>query len=161
MSNFFAKNSVNFKYNWGNITQNYTFYNGVPKKTLFINLSPNCTAQRRQFIINGLRPYFKSDLTLVVDKVQILDSLKVMTEAFTFFVGLIGLISLILTFFLLMVATSSNIRDNIWEYGVLRSMGVTKNEGTRVFMYEAFIVVVTAGIIGVVIGISVSCLITA
>jgi ABC-type antimicrobial peptide transport system permease subunit len=84
-----------------------------------------------------------------------------MTEAFTFFVGLIGLISLILTFFLLMVATSSNIRDNIWEYGVLRSMGVTKNEGTRVFMYEAFIVVVTAGIIGVVIGISVSCLITA
>jgi len=85
----------------------------------------------------------------------------VMTEAFTFFVGLIGLISLILTFFLLMVATSSNIRDNIWEYGVLRSMGVTKNEGTRVFMYEAFIVVVTAGIIGVVIGISVSCLITA
>jgi len=84
-----------------------------------------------------------------------------MNLAFTFFVGLIGFISLILTFFLLMVATTSNIRDNIWEYGVLRSMGVTMAEGRRIFMYEAFIVIIVAGCIGMIIGIVVACLIIA
>jgi len=84
-----------------------------------------------------------------------------MNLAFTFFVGLIGFITLILTFFLLMVATTSNIKDNIWEYGVLRSMGVTLAEGKRIFMYEAFVVIIVAGLIGMVIGIVVACLITA
>ena len=129
--------------------------------TLYINLASNCTAERRQFIINGLRPFFKNEYTLVVDKIEILNGLKTMNLAFTFFVGLIGFITLILTFFLLMVATTSNIKDNIWEYGVLRSMGVTLAEGKRIFMYEAFVVIIVAGLIGMVIGIVVACLITA
>lgn len=152
---------MTYQEKWNNLTANYTFYNGVPKQTLFINLAGNCTAQRREFIINGLRPFFKSEITLVIDKIAILDGLKTMNEAFTFFVGLIGFISLMLTFFLLMVATTSNIRDNIWEYGVLRSMGVTLAEGKRIFMYEAFIVIIAAGLIGLLIGIIVACLITA
>ena len=68
---------------------------------------------------------------------------------------------MILTFFLLLVATTQNIRDNIWEYGVLRSMGVTKDEGRRIFMYEAFLVIVSAGILGILIGLVVACLVTA
>lgn len=74
---------------------------------------------------------------------------------------MIGFIALSLTFFLLMVATTSNIRDNIWEYGVLRSMGVTMAEGKRIYMYEAFVVIFAAGTIGLIIGISTSCLVTA
>jgi ABC-type lipoprotein release transport system permease subunit len=80
---------------------------------------------------------------------------------FTFIVGIIGVISLILTFFLLLVATTSNIKDNVWEYGVLRSMGITKDQGRRIFMYEAFLVIVAAGILGIMIGIIVACLVTA
>jgi ABC-type antimicrobial peptide transport system permease subunit len=83
------------------------------------------------------------------------------TAVFNFIVGIIGVISLILTFFLLLVATTQNIRDNIWEYGVLRSMGVTKDEGRRIFMYEAFLVIVSAGILGILIGLVVACLVTA
>jgi len=83
------------------------------------------------------------------------------TAVFNFIVGIIGVISLILTFFLLLVATTQNIKDNIWEYGVLRSMGVTKDEGRRIFMYEAFLVIVSAGILGILIGLVVACLVTA
>jgi hypothetical protein len=60
-----------------------------------------------------------------------------------------------------MVATTSNIRDNIWEYGVLRSMGVTKAEGSRIYMYEAFVVILAAGMIGLLVGIISACLVTA
>lgn len=74
---------------------------------------------------------------------------------------MIGIIALVLTFFLLLVATTQNIRDNIWEYGVLRSMGVTKAEGSRIFMYESFLVIFAASVIGLIIGTVVACLITA
>jgi hypothetical protein len=47
-------------------------------------------------------------------------------QVFNLFMGLIALISLTLVFFLLLVSTRQNVRDNIWEYGVLRSMGFTK-----------------------------------
>ncbi len=81
-------------------------------------------------------------------------------NAFTMIVVIIGIIALIITFFLLLVSTSHNIKDSIWEYGVLRSMGVTKAEGSRIYMYEAFLVVISAGILGCIIGVIVSTLVT-
>jgi ABC-type antimicrobial peptide transport system permease subunit len=97
----------------------------------------------------------------MVDVLSIIDSLKTVNIVFTFIVGIIGIISLILTFFLLLVATTSNIKENIWEYGVLRSMGITMAEGRKIFMYEAFLVICAAGILGILIGIIVACLVTA
>jgi ABC-type antimicrobial peptide transport system permease subunit len=75
-------------------------------------------------------------------------------------VVIIGIIALIITFFLLLVSTSHNIKDSIWEYGVLRSMGVTKTEGSRIYMYEAFLVITSAGVLGCIIGLIVSTLVT-
>jgi len=40
-------------------------------------------------------------------------------------------------------------------------MGITKDEGRRVFMYEAFLVIVAAGILGITIGTVVAALVTA
>ena len=146
---------------WNNFTANYTWTNGVPKQKLLVSLAKNCTASRRQFIINGIRALLDSELILVVDKVALLESVVTVNRSFTLLVGVIGFIALCLTFFLLMVATTSNIRDNIWEYGVLRSMGVTKAEGRRIYMYEAFVVILAAGMIGLLVGIISACLVTA
>lgn len=63
---------------------------------------------------------------VVVDVQTILNGLKGMDNSFTMIVGVIGMIALVITFFLLLISTTHNIKDNIWEYGVLRSMGVTK-----------------------------------
>jgi hypothetical protein len=40
-------------------------------------------------------------------------------------VTIVGLIALILAFFLLLISTTSNIKENVWEFGVLRAMGLT------------------------------------
>ena len=40
-------------------------------------------------------------------------------------------------------------------------MGITMKEGQRVYMYEAFLVIIAAGILGITIGVVVSCLVTA
>ena len=70
------------------------------------------------------------------------------------------MISLIIVFFVLLIATTSNVKENIWEYGVLRSVGLTKADGERIFMYEAFLVISAASILGVSIGIIVTALVT-
>jgi ABC-type antimicrobial peptide transport system permease subunit len=86
--------------------------------------------------------------------------LKSATSIFTLLIGVIGLISLVITFFLLLIATTQNIKENVWEYGVLRSVGLNMNEGHRIFMYEAFLVILSAGVLGVFIGVLVASLVT-
>lgn len=143
------------------MSNDYTYT--IPKQKLLIKYASDISDQRRQYIINGLRSLFPEGINqpIMVDVYALIESLKTINVVFTFIVGIIGVISLILTFFLLLVATTQNIKDNIWEYGVLRSMGITKAQGRRIFMYEAFLVIVSAGILGVLIGIIVACLVTA
>lgn len=154
-----SKHEDNWSYFVGN--SSYGWNDGVPKSKLYVRLSDECTTQRREFIINGLRPYLDDSFSIVFDTKSFSNSLDSANAIFTVLVGVIGIIALVLTFFLLLVATTQNIRDNIWEYGVLRSMGVTKAEGSRIFMYEAFLVIVSAAFIGLIIGTIVACLITA
>jgi len=80
---------------------------------------------------------------------------------FRLFVSIIALIALFIAFFLLMISTTANVEEAIWEYGVLRSIGVTKDQGRRIFMYEAFIVVFSAAILGFFVGLIVSTMVTA
>ena len=74
------------------------------------------------------------------------------TSIFNIFVAIIAAISLFIAFFLLLVASTQNVNDAIWEYGVLRSMGMTRNEGLRIYIYEAYIVVVSAAFLGTIVG---------
>ena len=67
-------------------------------------------------------------------------------------VYIIGAISLTIAFFLLLISTTQNVKDAIWEYGVLRACGVTMEEGQRIQMYEAYIVVISAAILGTTVG---------
>ena len=75
--------------------------------------------------------------------------------------GLIGGIALTIAFFLLLISTTQNVTDAVWEYGVLRSMGVTKAEGRRIFMYEAYVVVLSAALLGICVGILAAMVISA
>ena len=74
------------------------------------------------------------------------------TSIFNIFVAIIAAISLFIAFFLLLVASTQNVNDAIWEYGVLRSMGMTRSEGLRIYIYEAYIVVVSAAFLGTIVG---------
>lgn len=65
---------------------------------------------------------------------------------------LVGAIALVLAFFLLLISTTRNVEDNIWEYGCLRSIGLSKAEGMKSFMYEQFSVVISAIILGGLVG---------
>ena len=76
-------------------------------------------------------------------------------------VGIIGAIALFIMFYLLLISMTQNITEAVWEYGVLRSMGLTLAEGRRIYLYEAYTVVLSSFTLGCVIGIVASVLISA
>jgi len=84
---------------------------------------------------------------------DVVDNFESISNIFNIFVAIIAAISMFIAFFLLLVASTSNVNDAIWEYGVLRSMGLTKAEGMRIFVYEAYIVVISAAFLGTINGV--------
>jgi ABC-type antimicrobial peptide transport system permease subunit len=77
------------------------------------------------------------------------------------FVTIVGIVSLILAFFLLLISTTANIKENLWEFGVLRAVGLSQEQSRRVFMYEAFAVIFAALVLGIVVGLTIAITLTA
>ena len=76
---------------------------------------------------------------------------------FKIFVGIIGFIALTLAFFLLMVSTTQNVKDNVWEYGCLRAMGLTKAQGMKMFMIEQYSLILSSLFLGTTCGLLLAC----
>ena len=68
----------------------------------------------------------------------------------------LGIIALVLSFFLIWTSFYSNIRENIAEYGIMRSIGITKAQSVRIYLYEAATIILSSIIIGTFIGVVIS-----
>lgn len=147
------------KYN--DLLSQYNFTYGVPKYKIFVKLNDSISEERRDFIANGIRSYFKDDQTVLLDLQFAMKSVTSSLELFQIFVGVVGAIALCLAFFLLMVSTTQNIKENIWEYGCLRAIGLSKTQGLRVFMYEQYIVITCSLILGTLVGLILAAICTA
>lgn len=147
--------------NYRDMIGNYNFTNDIPKQKVFIKLNPDITQERREQIADGIRAYFRDDTTLLLDKKTALDSINSSLQLFQIFNGLVGGIALILAFFLLLISTTQNVRENIWEYGALRAMGYSKQQGMRAFMYEQYSVIISSLILGSFVGFVVATVVTA
>jgi ABC-type antimicrobial peptide transport system permease subunit len=73
----------------------------------------------------------------------------------------VGIIALILAFFLLLTSTNANIRDNFWELGVLKAIGLNKTQCQSMLLYEAYSTVIAAIFLGCSIGILIAFTLTA
>ncbi len=87
---------------------------------------------------------------------DIISSARQSNDMLQIFFIAIGLIALILSFFLIWISFYSNIKDNICEYGIMRAIGLTKLQSLRIYLYEAMVLILTAIVIGTFIGIVVS-----
>ena len=124
-------------------------------------MNSSISLDRRTFITNGLRSFFLDDLTFLLDSKDLHDSVAGNLGMFQIFVGIVGTIALTLSFFLLLISTTANIKENLWEFGVLRAIGLTSNQSRRVFMYEAFAVIFGALLLGIMVGLTVAITLTA
>ncbi|CAG9323306.1 unnamed protein product [Blepharisma stoltei] len=133
----------------------------IPKYYLIVKLKSGLVKADRDVVANGIRTFFTNDETTLInvgDLVEVANQTVMIMQAF-FIVT--GIVALVLAFFLLWTNFSANVRENSWEYGVLRSLGLTGKECTRLYIYESTLLTFSAVVLGTTVGISIAVLLSA
>ena len=68
------------------------------------------------------------------------------------FFHVIAVLASVLCLFTLFTTFESNVRDNAWEFGVLRAVGASAASLGRVYLYESLSVISAAVALGTVVG---------
>ena len=140
----------------------WEYYNQTsPKQRLLVKLTPGSTLAQREDVINALRTFFKSDKTVVTDTQRIIDTTMVAVNMMNLFFTSIGIVTMVMCFFILWLSFTANVHENSWEFGVLRALGVNQFQVVMVYVYEAMTVVITSLVLGTTIGIVIAASLTA
>ena len=131
-----------------------------PKQRLFIRIKAKSTLAERELVMNGLRNFLQDSTTVVLDTTDLLATTEVATWALLLFFDLIAAISCSMCFFVLWLSFTSNIKENSWEFGVLRAVGLSAAQVTRVYIYEALAIILSALVLGSFTGITVAVTLT-
>ena len=76
-----------------------------------------------------------------------------MVAPVTAYAYFLAIMVLTLAFFMMAVSWTQKMKELTWEQGVLRSIGLTKAQNNKIFYYEAFCIVISAFVSGLVVGI--------
>lgn len=95
-------------------------------------------------------------LMLIADSVGMVEDMEANLKIVDFFSLCTSIICFILGLFQLIMTVSANIKDSMWELGVLRSMGCTRTQIMRVMIYELVSNTLSAMTLGYICGIVVS-----
>ena len=92
-------------------------------------------------------------ITTITEKTK---DMKTANDILNLFFILAELMILIICFFSLMSSMTTNVLNSSKEIGVLLCMGMTRFQLYRVYVWEAFILVVSSGIVGLIVGVIVA-----
>ena len=123
----------------------------IPIKDCFIKLSADASKLQSESFINELNTILSQDITVYNTRVSN-ESTESATAKGTYVLNAVSVAAMMLCFFVLIISFESNIKDNSWEYGVLRSLGFTKALLVRVYIYEALCIVLSSAALGTTIG---------
>jgi len=101
---------------------------------------------------NQIRGILEDNTLIVVDMREIEENMATTQNIFQYFIIVLGIIAFIISFFMLIVSTTSNINENMWEFGVLRAIGLRKAQLTRIYLYEALAVFISSSLLGLLVG---------
>lgn len=76
------------------------------------------------------------------------------------FFYVVAVIAIVLCFFILWVSFDANIREHLWEFGVLRSVGMSAMQLIRSFIYESLAMIIIAATLGTAVGMTVAVTLT-
>jgi len=81
---------------------------------------------------------------------------EVATLAITYFFNITTIIAMAISFFSLMSSMFTNVYEQTKEIAILRALGMSKFSLYRIYIYEAFVLVMSSSLLGVLIGTGVS-----
>ena len=132
----------------------------LPKQRVMIAMPDGATADQRQQVSNALKSILRSDDIFVQDTQEILDSAESAIVGLTIFFNFVAILALVLAFFASWLSFTANVRENARELAVLRALGLTIHQVTRVYVYEALSVVLASFTGGAIVGMLISITLT-
>ncbi len=96
----------------------------------------------------------------VTDTIHYLELTRSTVDLLMAFFYVVAVIASLLCFFMLFTTFEANVRENLWEFGVLRALGVNSRQLLRIFVYEALGMILAAIALGTVIGLVIACTLT-
>jgi ABC-type antimicrobial peptide transport system permease subunit len=133
---------------------------GIPKQRMLITFAREVSLQEKDLFLNGLRTYFTTDQTQLTDVLSLVKTTNDAIGYLVLFSIAVGTVAIALSFFLIIVSFTANVRENSWEFGVLRAIGLNKKQIVRCYMYEALALIVSSGLLGSIVGIAVAVTLT-
>lgn len=127
-----------------------------PKVGLFIKLIDDTSKHQRSILKNNLLNFANDDSLTAFDGITFLEDIEKRMGLLDFFNIAISLVCFTLGFFQLIVSISANIRDSMWELGVLRAIGMTNKEIMKITIYESLANNLSSIILGFVAGLIIS-----
>ena len=143
-----------YNFSLGNIS-NVTV-DGVRKRQLILKYKDDVSKNLREMVYFGINNYLKDLSTFNIQLDDVIEIAEKVKRIIGYIFLVLGIIALILSFFLIWISFYSNIRENIAEYGIMRSIGITELQSIRIYLYEAATIILTSIIIGTAIGVIIS-----
>ena len=134
-----------------NTNSSKLFKTAVPFKDCFIKLKVDASDLQKESFMNEMNSVLTQDIQISNLGNAIKKTLDAKTKG-SWTLNAVSVGAMILCFFVLIISFESNIKDNSWEYGVLRSLGFTKALLIRVYIYESLCLVISSSALGTVIG---------
>lgn len=133
---------------------------GIPKEKIIIKFKRPLSLYERNELANGLRNQFADIMTMLFDTAEFIADTEESFFYLDVFYYVVAIIAMILTFFLILISFHSNVKEHLWEFGVLRSLGLNKFQMTRIYIYEALCLTISSGLIGTFVGTLVALVLT-
>jgi len=129
----------------------------IPLGNFIIKMKDGATDADIDRVVLAFQSLIQGDPTAEVwDFRNIVKPFEVATLAITYFFNGTTIIAMLISFFSLMSSMFTNVYEQTKEIAILRALGISKFSLYRIYIYEAFVLVMSSSLLGVLIGTVVS-----
>jgi len=130
---------------------------GIRKLQLILKYKDKVSQELKDTIFFAMNNHLNGIKYYILNLDSVIETSEKVKNVIGYIILVLGIFALILSFFLVWISFYSNIKENITEYGILRSIGISKNQSIRIYLYEASTILVSSIIIGTFVGVIISC----
>jgi hypothetical protein len=123
------------------------------KKYLYIKVSEHATDFQIEDIINNILRYIEDSTQFSASNLrQSVKSTNSIAELLNNIFYFIALLGIFMCSFMCYLSFTANLKENSWEFGILRSIGLSAIEVINVYIYEAVCIILSCVVVGTLIG---------
>lgn len=127
----------------------------LPYNKLQVKLFSSITTLQKDQIINGMKTFI-GDADFIIDTIEVKKQTEESLGYLTILNAIISFLTTLISFFMLLISLIKNIKDNVWELGILRSMGLNHKQVFLIYFVETFSVIFSALVLGTIVGLLVA-----